>query len=131
MSKGLSEQLLGVALDKHFSVRCSNWEAQELSNIQIKYAAQDAIASIAVCLKLLAEAELLNEHMYSPYVFYYRSSFYDFNRLCSIWAVKYVVTDVKFRASGVDNTKAGKTKEVGAGINSKNAPTVSSLKPLK
>ena len=127
----MSEQLLGVVLDKNFSVRCSNWEADKLSDIQIKYAAQDAIASIAVCLKLLAETELLDQRVFNPYFFYYQSSFYDFNRLCSIWAVKYVVTDVKFRASATNKKNAGKTNVVGAEINIKSALAASSLKPLK
>ncbi|EFX73459.1 hypothetical protein DAPPUDRAFT_325251 [Daphnia pulex] len=47
--------LSGTVLNKHFSVRCSDWEAENLSTIQVKYAAQDAIASIAICLKLVAE----------------------------------------------------------------------------
>ena len=38
-------------------MRCSDWEAEYLSDIQVKYAAQDAIASIAVCLKLIAESK--------------------------------------------------------------------------
>lgn len=128
----MSEQLLGVVLEKHFSVRCSNWEADELSDIQIKYAAQDAIASIAVCLKLLAETELWNQRAFNPYLFYRNHwSFYDFNRFCSNWAVNYVVTDVKFRASLTNKKNTGKSNIVGTDVNSKSALAVSSSKPPK
>lgn len=54
-TQGLSKQLLGATLNKHFHVRCSDWEADDLTDVQVKYAAQDAIASIAVCLKLVEE----------------------------------------------------------------------------
>lgn len=42
-------------LNKHRNIRCSNWEAEVLSEEQIKYAAQDALASLGLCLKLVSD----------------------------------------------------------------------------
>ena len=58
---GLAEKLLDVQLNKHFTVRCSDWENEQLSNKQITYAAQDALASIALCLKLVTEYQITNK----------------------------------------------------------------------
>ena len=45
---GLVQQLLHVTLDKTNAVRCSNWEARPLSDVQKMYAATDAFAALAV-----------------------------------------------------------------------------------
>lgn len=85
----MSEQLLGTVLNKHFSVRCSDWEAENLSTIQVKYAAQDAIASIAICLKLVAETRAPDlSNVWSV------SNMHEFYTL---WATKAAVPDLKFR----------------------------------
>lgn len=42
----MSEQYLGVTLDKDVSICCSNWEADILSDDQITYAAKDALVGI-------------------------------------------------------------------------------------
>lgn len=42
----MSEQYLGVTLDKDVNIRCSNWEADILSDDQITYAAKDALVGI-------------------------------------------------------------------------------------
>ena len=85
----MSEQLLGTVLNKHFSIRCSDWEAEDLSAIQVKYAAQDAIASIAICLKLVAETRVPDlSNMWSI------NNMYDFY---TSWVTKSVVPDTKFR----------------------------------
>lgn len=42
----LAEQSLGLQLDKHWRVRASNWEALELSERQLKYAANDAHVAV-------------------------------------------------------------------------------------
>lgn len=44
--KGMSEEFLGVSLDKNFDIRCSDWEADTLSNARITYAATDAMVAI-------------------------------------------------------------------------------------
>lgn len=62
---GLSQQLLDVELNKHFSVRCSDWEAENLSDIQITYASQDALASLAVCLQLIADTRIIDTYLWS------------------------------------------------------------------
>ena len=134
-SSGLSEQLLGIFLNKHFSVRCSDWETDELSTQQITYAAQDAIASIAVCLKLLAETDLWNKHHGRQQFGSRFSSFlvpswvyYDFNRLCSMWAYNYVVTDLKYRATSASKkiNAVGKTNLQGTVYSKDNFPLPSS-----
>lgn len=70
---GLSQHLLGTVLSKSSKVRCGNWEAKELSRNQIHYAAQDALASIAVCLKLIAETSTNDLKLWSSRNEFYRS----------------------------------------------------------
>ncbi|XP_075224527.1 exonuclease 3'-5' domain-containing 2 [Lycorma delicatula] len=60
----MSELYLGKELDKSWYVRCSNWEARELSGNQIKYAAEDAYVSA-----LLFEF-FNNRHMKKNYPFW-------------------------------------------------------------
>ena len=70
---GLSLQLLGTVMNKNKKVRCGNWEAKELSVFQIQYAARDAIASIAIGLKLIIETASTDLSSSSPsniYEFY-------------------------------------------------------------
>lgn len=43
--KSLSKELLGYDLDKSYTLRCSDWDTENLSPSQIKYAADDAIVS--------------------------------------------------------------------------------------
>lgn len=66
MHAGLSENLLGIKLNKKYNVRCSDWEADALTETQIKYAAQDAIASIAICMKLIADNQSIETKL-SPF----------------------------------------------------------------
>ena len=42
-------------MDKSYKVRCSNWEAKQLSNRQIAYAANDAIVALQIFLSLCLE----------------------------------------------------------------------------
>lgn len=42
------QELLHVALDKTNAIRCSNWEARPLTDVQKAYAATDAFAALAV-----------------------------------------------------------------------------------
>lgn len=50
----LSQQILGVTMDKDWKIRCSNWEAPQLSERQIEYAANDAIIAVQIFFKLAA-----------------------------------------------------------------------------
>jgi hypothetical protein len=50
----LSQQILGVTMDKDWKIRCSNWEASQLSERQIQYAANDAIVAVQIFFKLAA-----------------------------------------------------------------------------
>lgn len=51
--KSLSESILNYTLDKSIWLRCSDWEAEELTREQISYAAKDAQISLALFLHLL------------------------------------------------------------------------------
>lgn len=51
--KSLAADLLNVSLDKSLELRCSNWEADQLTLEQMTYAARDAQVSIALFLHLL------------------------------------------------------------------------------
>ena len=50
----LSQQILGITMDKDWKIRCSDWEAPQLSQRQIEYAANDAIVAIQIFFKLTA-----------------------------------------------------------------------------
>ncbi|XP_074465967.1 exonuclease 3'-5' domain-containing protein 2 isoform X2 [Sebastes fasciatus] len=51
--KSLAEDVLNVSLDKSMELRCSDWEADQLTLQQMTYAARDAQVSIALFLHLL------------------------------------------------------------------------------
>ena len=48
----LSQQILGIALDKDWRIRCSDWEAESLSERQVQYAADDAIVAVKIFIML-------------------------------------------------------------------------------
>ncbi|KAJ8735084.1 hypothetical protein PYW08_014334 [Mythimna loreyi] len=49
----LSSTLLGAVLDKSWRIRCSDWEAEEMSQRQVEYAAIDAHVAIRIFAILL------------------------------------------------------------------------------
>ncbi|XP_029454664.1 exonuclease 3'-5' domain-containing protein 2-like isoform X2 [Rhinatrema bivittatum] len=51
--RSLSEHVLSIPLDKSLWLRCSNWEAEELTQDQISYAAKDAQISVTLFFHLL------------------------------------------------------------------------------
>ncbi|XP_041071015.1 exonuclease 3'-5' domain-containing protein 2 isoform X1 [Carcharodon carcharias] len=51
--KSLAQDILHFTLDKSLHLRCSNWEAEELTDEQVAYAAQDAQVSVALFFHLL------------------------------------------------------------------------------
>ncbi|XP_041669326.1 exonuclease 3'-5' domain-containing protein 2 isoform X2 [Cheilinus undulatus] len=51
--KSLAADLLNVSLDKSLELRCSDWEADQLTKEQMTYAARDAQVSVALFLRLL------------------------------------------------------------------------------
>uniref|UniRef100_A0A8C8R8R3 Exonuclease 3'-5' domain-containing protein 2 n=1 Tax=Pelusios castaneus TaxID=367368 RepID=A0A8C8R8R3_9SAUR len=51
--KSLAENILNCPLDKSLRLRCSNWEAEELTQDQVTYAAKDAQVSVALFFHLL------------------------------------------------------------------------------
>lgn len=54
--KSLAEDILNFSLDKSLQMRCSNWEAEELTDDQVIYAARDAQVSLALFLQLIGPA---------------------------------------------------------------------------
>ncbi|KAM3670171.1 exonuclease 3'-5' domain-containing protein 2 isoform 2-T8 [Ammospiza maritima maritima] len=56
--KSLAEKVLNFPLDKSPHVRCSNWEAEELTQDQVLYAARDAQVSMALFFRLLGFTSL-------------------------------------------------------------------------
>ena len=46
--KNLTESILGRTLDKSARVRLSNWEAEELTDAQTEYAADDALVAVDI-----------------------------------------------------------------------------------
>jgi len=51
--QSLAEEYLSVNLDKDWRIRSGNWEAQELNERQITYAANDALVAINILWRLL------------------------------------------------------------------------------
>ncbi|XP_028158918.1 exonuclease 3'-5' domain-containing protein 2 [Ostrinia furnacalis] len=49
----LSQSLLGVVLDKSWRIRCSDWEAEDLSTRQVRYASADAHVAIKMFVRLV------------------------------------------------------------------------------
>ena len=45
-------------MSKNLNITCSDWEALTLTEDQVKYAAQDALASLAICLKMVSDISL-------------------------------------------------------------------------
>ena len=63
MHAGLSKTLLDVELNKDYEITNSNWESEVLDINQIKYAAQDALASLAICLRLVSDISLVDDRL--------------------------------------------------------------------
>ncbi|XP_062566584.1 exonuclease 3'-5' domain-containing protein 2-like isoform X1 [Saccostrea cucullata] len=51
--KGMTEAILGIELDKHDSIRRSNWEAPVYTDAQIEYAAKDALVGVDIFIHLV------------------------------------------------------------------------------
>ena len=54
-AKNLAMKFLNVTLDKHWKISASDWEAEEFTPRQIKYAANDVLTAMAIVLKIVAE----------------------------------------------------------------------------
>nr|XP_015206474.1 PREDICTED: exonuclease 3'-5' domain-containing protein 2 isoform X1 [Lepisosteus oculatus]XP_015206475.1 PREDICTED: exonuclease 3'-5' domain-containing protein 2 isoform X1 [Lepisosteus oculatus]XP_015206476.1 PREDICTED: exonuclease 3'-5' domain-containing protein 2 isoform X1 [Lepisosteus oculatus] len=51
--KSLAQDILNFSLDKSLKLRCSDWEAEQLSQEQVTYAGRDAQVSVALFFHLL------------------------------------------------------------------------------
>ena len=54
-AKNLASRFLNVQLDKHWKISASNWEADKLTERQIKYASNDVLTAMAIALKIIQE----------------------------------------------------------------------------
>ena len=45
---GMAKYYLGVEMDKSWHIRCSDWEAKELSEHQVQYASQDSLVAVRI-----------------------------------------------------------------------------------
>lgn len=57
----MSQRIIGVELDKDWRVRCSDWEANELTEKQIDYAAKDALCGIELFKKMSKHLTRFND----------------------------------------------------------------------
>ena len=86
---GLTKQLLNFTLNKHYTLQCSDWEAENLTEAQKSYAARDAIASVGICLQLIADtaADMVDSHW---------KHFYNLESIYFTWARTVRLVDTKF-----------------------------------
>ncbi|XP_037550549.1 exonuclease 3'-5' domain-containing protein 2 [Nematolebias whitei] len=93
--KSLAADLLNVSLDKSLEIRCSDWEADQLTLEQMTYAARDAQVSMALFLRLLGlRSEAGPTHSNG-------TSFSELVSLCQ------GLVDVPFRARGEGDDRSG------------------------
>ncbi|KAJ8733713.1 hypothetical protein PYW07_014264 [Mythimna separata] len=106
----LSSSLLDIVLDKSWRIRCSDWEAEELSESQVQYAAVDAHVAIRIFAILLEQ--LHRKQKGSSWLFGAHG--------CSVWShldeycakyadVQYKMKHVKLKDGAKE--KDGRTKE--------------------
>ncbi|XP_077869619.1 exonuclease 3'-5' domain-containing protein 2-like [Saccoglossus kowalevskii] len=57
----LSYEILGKEMDKSLDVRCGNWEAVDFSDVQISYAAEDAVSSVQIFVSVALNKLDFNE----------------------------------------------------------------------
>ncbi|CAB3245439.1 unnamed protein product [Arctia plantaginis] len=116
----LSKSLLGAVMDKSWKIRCSNWEADELTPRQVNYAATDAHAAIRIFVILLEQ--LKRKNTWLPWF-----GSWNTDEFCR----KYV--DRKYKARRNTNNKP-KTKEMKVSkeglVVSKRYPNATRSKPL-
>jgi len=61
---GISEKVLNIPLNKNYEVRCGNWEAEELTETQIHYAAMGAYVGVQIfkkCAKNCEWSQFINQ----------------------------------------------------------------------
>ncbi|XP_041974350.1 exonuclease 3'-5' domain-containing protein 2-like [Aricia agestis] len=121
----LSASLLGVVLDKSWRVRCSDWEADELTTRQVNYAAADAHVAIKMFVNLV------NGYYNKGILSYMRksdSSHWDnINDLCWQYADMFYKTKKK---SNRNENSTNKKKEKSPKAMSKRYPHATRSKPL-
>ncbi|XP_056152411.1 exonuclease 3'-5' domain-containing protein 2 isoform X2 [Lampris incognitus] len=86
--KSLAADVLKITLDKSLELRCSDWEADELTLEQMNYAARDAQVSIALFF------HLLGLHSESSFVSSSESTYFQLAAHCQ------GLVDIPFRSQG-------------------------------
>ncbi|XP_041972603.1 exonuclease 3'-5' domain-containing protein 2 [Aricia agestis] len=121
----LSASLLGVVLDKSWRVRCSDWEADELTTRQVNYAAADAHVAIKMFVNLV------NGYYNKGILSYLRksdSSHWDnINDLC--WKYADMCYKTKQKSKRNENS-TNKTEGKSPKVMSKRYPHATRSKPL-
>lgn len=84
----MSQNLLNVELDKHWRIRCSDWEARQLTERQIDYAAKDALVGVEIFKTL---SNKLDEKRY----------FWEKSSLEKVFASINQYKDIKFTQSNI------------------------------
>ncbi|XP_075980451.1 exonuclease 3'-5' domain-containing 2 isoform X2 [Anticarsia gemmatalis] len=117
----LAKSVLGAVMDKSWKVRCSDWEAEELTTRQVNYAAIDAHAAIRIYTSLLQRLRWQN----APFPW---STKWEPDELCRRLA------DRKYKARKNNNNNKAKSKEPKVGkdgvVMSKRYPNATRSKPL-
>uniref|UniRef100_A0A0P6JCY8 Exonuclease 3'-5' domain-containing protein 2 n=1 Tax=Heterocephalus glaber TaxID=10181 RepID=A0A0P6JCY8_HETGA len=89
--KSLAETVLNFPLDKSLLLRCSNWDAENLTEDQVTYAARDAQISVALFLHLLGHPFSKNSAEASSDPIGWRK----------VWEKCQDVVDIPFRSKGI------------------------------
>ncbi|XP_037775130.1 exonuclease 3'-5' domain-containing protein 2-like [Penaeus monodon] len=92
----LTEMYLDRSLDKSWRVRASDWEAEKLTQRQIRYAAEDALSGIRILIKILDcywQPSSLTLYI-APEAYWYQEVQSALQRMCHQW-IDRKFTDVK------------------------------------
>lgn len=89
-------------MDKHWQVRCSDWEADTLSQRQIKYAADDANVSIGLFEYFITK--LLKQNIdYNLYKLFRKPNWEEIENICKKF-INVKFSNKQLRVSNVDFT---------------------------
>lgn len=99
----LSKHVLNVELDKNWRIRCSDWEARNLTEKQIDYAANDALVAVEIFKTLSKKIDQKR--------FWRRTTWEDL--LSSIEAF----IDIRFRETNLNQKSSKSTKSLKLGAN--------------
>ncbi|KAM3960146.1 exonuclease 3'-5' domain-containing 2 [Aphomia sociella] len=117
----LTKSLLHIVLDKSWRIRCSDWEADTLSEKQVNYAAADAHVAIKIFVKLINK---LNSHSIWKVLYGNKDTWSNLDELCLQYA------DYNFKTIQGTKIKDVVTKNCKKNKPSKTYPHATRSKPL-